>query len=138
MNSIPKANQKSVQEPKLLDRVRYKLRLQHTSIRTEKAYIGWITDFIYFHKIRNPIDMGVQEIEAYLTHLAVDRKLSASTQNQAFSALLYLYQQVLERELPRIDALRAKRPDRLPVVLSLEEVRRILDRLTGRERPDEC
>jgi hypothetical protein len=72
MNSIPKANHMPIRQPKLLDRVRNKLRLQHTSIRTEKAYLAWITDFIYFHKIRNPIDMGVPEIEAYLTFLPVE------------------------------------------------------------------
>jgi len=120
--------------PKLLDQVRAKLRLQHASIRTEEAYIQWITRFILFHKKRHPREMGSAELEAFLTHLAVDRQVSASTQNQAFSALLYLYQQVLNIELPRLDALRARRPERVPVVLSLEEVRAILDRMRGRER----
>jgi len=95
--------------PGLLDQVRAKLRLQHASIRTEEAYIQWITRFILFHKKRHPREMGPAEIEAFLTHLAIERQVSASTQNQAFSALLYLYQQVLNIELPRLDALRARR-----------------------------
>lgn len=125
---------KVTQPPKLLDRVRTKLRLQHTSIRTEEAYVSWIERFIRFHKMKHPNTMGVAEIEAFLNDLAVNRHVSASTKNQAFSALLYLYQQVLEMELPRVDALRARRPERIPVVLSQSEVRRILDRMQGRER----
>lgn len=85
--------------PKLLDQVRAKLRLQHASIRTEEAYVQWITRFIIFHNKKHPREMGPSEIEAFLNHLAVDRQVSASTQNQAFSALLYLYQQVLQIEL---------------------------------------
>jgi site-specific recombinase XerD len=119
---------------KLMDQVRGKLRLIHASIRTEKAYCDWILRYIKFHGIRHPNTMGVQEIEQFLSHLAVQRKASASTQNQAFSALLFLYQQVLQIDLPRVDALRANRPKRLPVVLSKDEVRRILDRLDGREK----
>ena len=121
-------------KPRLLDQVRAKLRLRHSSIRTEEAYVGWIERFIRFHQLKHPRDLGVPEIEAFLSDLAVNRRVSASTQNQAFSALLFLYRHILEIDLPRIDALRAKRPERLPVVLSVEEVRRILDRMSGRER----
>src|SRR6186713_1790591 len=90
-------------------------RLLHYSKRTEEAYADWIKQFILFHNKRHPSEMGGAEIEAFLTHLAVARKLSASTQNQAFSAPLFLDQQVLQAELPRLDHLRAKRPERLPV-----------------------
>ena len=123
-----------VQPPRLLDQLRAKTRLLHYSIRTEEAYVGWCTKYILFHNKRHPKDMGVPEIEAFLSYLATDRKVSASTQNQAFSAILFLYQQVLQIELSRIDALRAKRPERLPVVLSVDEVRAILDRMTGIHR----
>jgi len=128
-------SEKSAQSsPKLLDRVRNKCRVLHHSIRTEKAYIEWITRFILFHDKKNPKDMGGPEIEAFLTHLAVDRHVAASTQNQAFSALLFLYRAVLEVDLPIIQALRARRPERLPVVLSIDEVRSILDRMSGTQR----
>src|SRR4026208_1310014 len=83
------------QPPKLLDRVSAKLRLLHHSIRTEQAYVDWIRRFILFHNKRHPQDMGAPEIEAFLSHLAVDRQVAASTQNQAFSAILFLYQKVL-------------------------------------------
>jgi integron integrase len=118
----------------LLDQVRAKLRLQHASIRTEEAYVQWIIRFILFHNKRHPRDMGPREIESFLNHLAGQRRVSASTQNQAFAAILYLYHQVLSIKLPPIDSLRARRPERLPVVLSVEEVRAIFDRMQGRER----
>ena len=120
--------------PKLLDRVRARLRVVHASIRTEEAYVAWIERFIRFHGIKHPKEMNVPEIEAFLNDLAVNRQVSASTQNQAFSALLFLYQKVLEIDLPKIDALRAKRPERLPVVLSIDEVRSVLDRMAGRKK----
>lgn len=120
--------------PRLLDRLRAKTRLLHYSKRTEDAYADWVTKFILFHNKRHPAEMGPAEIEAYLTHLAADRKLAASTQNQALSAVLFLYHQILEIELPRVEFLRAKQPDRLPVVLSVDEVRAILDRMTGVHR----
>ncbi len=119
--------------PKLLDQVAAKMRLLHYSIRTEGAYVDWIRRFILFHNKRHPREMGGAEIEAFLTHLAVEGKVAASTQNQAFSALLFLYQKVLVMELPPLQALRAERPDRLPVVLALEEVRAILKELDGIE-----
>ena len=115
--------------PKLLDRVRHRLRLQHASLRTEHAYVSWIERFIRFHKLRHPSEMGVAEIERFLTYLAVERHISASTQNQAFNALVFLYQQVLEIDLGRFDALRARRTRRLPVVLSRGEVKQLLDGL---------
>jgi integron integrase len=118
--------------PKLLDQVRERLRVKHYSIRTETQYIQWIRRFIYFHGKRHPRDMGGPEVEAYLTHLAVDGHVAASTQNQALSALLFLYREVLEMELPWLDKVtRARRPKRLPVVLTREEVRRVLDGMAG-------
>src|SRR5262245_60511556 len=111
---------------KLLDQVRHQCRLRHYSIRTEDAYTAWIERFIRFHGIRHPDTMREAEIEAFLTHLAVEGHVSASTQNQAFSALLFLYTQVLQIELGRIDSLRAKRPERVPMVLSVAEVRQLL------------
>jgi integron integrase len=120
--------------PRLLDQVRAKLRLLHYAIRTEEAYVDWIRRFILFHHKRHPREMGAAEVEAFLTHLAVDGKVAASTQNQALAALLFLYQKVLEIELSRLDAVRARRPKRLPVVLSTDEVRAVLDGMTGTPR----
>lgn len=126
---------KSAAKPaQLLDRLRAKCRLLHHSLRTEEAYVDWSRRFFLFHNQKHPQEMGAKEIEAFLTNLAVERRLSASTRNQAFSAILFLFQRVLEIELPRIDALRAKRPERLPVVLSVDEVRLILDRMAGTPR----
>ena len=95
--------------PKLLDQVGAKMRLLHYSKRTERAYVDWIKRFILFHNKRHPREMGAPEIETFLTHLAVDGHVAASTQNQAFSALLFLYQKMLKIELPKLDALRAQR-----------------------------
>jgi len=121
--------------PKLLDVVRDKLRLKHYSIRTEEAYVDWIRRFIIFHKNRHPKEMGIPEIEAFLTHLAVKAEVAASTQNQAFSALIFLYREVLGIELDgRIDAMRAKKPQRLPTVLTQDEVRRVIAKLDGVHR----
>lgn len=117
----------AVGKPRLLDQVRRAMRTAHYAIRTEEAYLDWIRRFIFYHDKRHPADMGAEEITEFLTHLAVEGKVAASTQNQALSALLYLYQQVLKKELPRIDAVRATAPVRLPVVLSVAEVRRLLD-----------
>ncbi len=119
--------------PTLLGVVRDRLRLGHYSRRTEKAYVHWIRRFVRFHGRRHPRDLGKLEIEAFLTHLAVNRNVSASTQNQAFNALLFLYRQVLEIDLPRIDWVkRARTPRRLPVVLSPAEVFRVLSFLEGK------
>ncbi len=116
-------------KPKLLDQVRRKCRVLHYSFRTEKSYVDWIRQFILFHDKRHPLQMGQLEVEAFLSNLAVQRHVAASTQNQALAAILFLYQKVLDRDLPLIDAVRAKRPTRLPTVLSQDEVRRILDAL---------
>lgn len=119
--------------PRLLDQVREKLRLKHYSIRTEQAYLDWIKRFIFFHGKKHPAAMAAPEVEAFLTHLAVDRKVSASTQNQAMSAILFLYKEVLGHELEWLQNVeRAKRPLRMPVVLTGNEVRAVLARLEGR------
>jgi len=105
--------------PRLLDRVREAIRARHYSRRTEKAYVHWIRRFIFFHDKRHPADMGPAEVTAFLTSLAVRDKVAASTQNQARSALLFLYREVLGVELPWLDdVVRAKRPQYLPVVLT--------------------
>jgi integron integrase len=121
--------------PRLLDRVRRACRVRQFSARTEACYAGWAERFIRFHGLRHPGTMGAPEIEGFLTDLAVRGHVAASTQNQAFHALLFLYQQVLGIELPRLDALRAKRPKRLPTVLAPEEVRRFLDAVPGGDGP---
>jgi len=118
--------------PRLLDRVRAACRVRHYSLRTEDAYHDWIKRFILFHGKRHPQDMREREVNAYLTHLAVEGHVAASTQNQALAALLFLYQHVLERPLDRIEGVvRAVRPVRLPIVLSRQEVRAVLARLEG-------
>ncbi|MCU7918726.1 MAG: integron integrase [Candidatus Thiodiazotropha sp. (ex Epidulcina cf. delphinae)] len=119
-------------EPRLLDRVRAAIRKKGYSIRTEQAYVDWIRRFILFHDKRHPIEMEKAEIEAFLSHLAVNRNVAASTQNQALSALLFLYREALERDLPWLDNVtRAKKPRRLPVVLSADEVGGLLKKLSG-------
>ena len=118
--------------PRLLDQVRDRIRVKHYSIRTETQYVQWIKRYILFHGKRHPRDMGPKEMEAFLTHLAVEGNVSASTQNQALSALLFLYREVLEMEVPWLDkVVRAKRPQRLPVVLTKREVRAVLERMSG-------
>jgi integron integrase len=121
--------------PTLVSVVREKLRLRHYSLRTEKSYVGWIRRYIRFCGGRHPRDLGPGEITTYLTHLAVDLKVAAATQNQALQALLFLYRDVLGIELPHLDQMvRAYRPQRLPVVLSRDEVRRVFAGLRGRSR----
>ena len=118
--------------PKLFDQVRAKVRLKHYSIRTETQYVHWVKRFIVFHGKRHPKDMSAAEVEAFLSHLAVDGNVAASTQNQALSALLFLYRDVLGVDLPWMDeVIRAKRPARLPVVLTQREVTLVLDRMSG-------
>jgi integron integrase len=120
--------------PRLSDQVRDTLRRKHYSYRTEKTYLHWIRRFIYFHNKRHPRDMAEPEIAKFLTHLAVARRVSASTQNQALNAILFLYKQVIGREIGLIEGVvRAKRPERLPVVLTREEVNAVLARLSGRD-----
>ncbi len=118
--------------PRLLDRVREACRVRHFSLRTEDAYVDWIKRFIFFHDKRHPQDLGTAEINRFLTHLAVERRVAASTQNQAFAALIFLYRTVLEMDPGRIEGvIRARRPERLPVILSRDEVRALLGRLNG-------
>ena len=117
------------QPPRLLDQVRDAIRLRHFSLSTEKSYVHYIRDFILFHGKRHPKEMGVVEIRAYLSHLATQRNVAASTQTVALSALLFLYRHVLNIDLPYIE--RAKRSKRLPVVFTQAEVRQILDNLDG-------
>lgn len=113
----------SSESPRLLDQVREKIRLKHYSIRTEQAYIDWIRRYILFHGKRHPIDMGAQEVEVFLTDLAVNGKVASSTQNQAKSAVLFLYREVLGVVLPWLDGVEsAKASKRLPVVLTRDEV----------------
>ena len=119
-------------KPKLLDQMRAKIRFKHYSIRTEQTYVDWARRYILFHGKRHPKDMGAAEVEAFLTHLAVERKVSASTQNQARSALLFLYKEVLGIDLPWLDGVvAAKKGKRLPVVLTQHEARTLLDELSG-------
>ena len=119
-------------KPKLLDRVRNAVRVRHMARSTEKAYVYWCRRYILYHNVRHPLDMGKPEVEAFLTHLAVDQHVSASTQNQAFSALLFLYREVLEREFGWLDdVVRAKRSSRIPAVFTHTEATSILNRLTG-------
>jgi site-specific recombinase XerD len=117
---------------KLLDLVRQKIRLKHYSIRTEQAYADWIRRFILFHNKRHPASMGVPEIRAFLSHLAVERKVAASTQRQALNAIVFLYREILDQEVGWLGEIeQAKRPERLPVVFSRAEVRALLAHLDG-------
>jgi len=120
---------------RLLDRVRVAVKARHYSPRTEDAYVGWIRRFILFHDKRHPEEMGEPEITAFLSDLATEGRVAASTQNQALAALLFLYQRVLGRNLEWLaDVVHAKRPDRLPVVLSRDEVAAVLGRMRGMPR----
>jgi site-specific recombinase XerD len=120
-------------KPRLLDQVRDRIRVKHYSLRTEQAYIQWIKRFIFFYGKRHPKDMAAPDVEAFLSHLATEKNVSASTQSQALSALLFLYREVLGIELPWLENLtRAKKPQHLPVVLTVAEVKAVLVRLDGR------
>lgn len=122
----------TTQKPRLLDQVRQAIRIRHYSSRTEKAYVHWIKRFIFFHDKRHPAEMAEGEIARFLSSLASDGHVSASTQNQAFNALLFLYKEVLGKKIGLIEGvLRAKHPLRLPVVLTKEEVKRVIDRISG-------
>jgi integron integrase len=132
--ATPNLSDKSptTKSPKLLDQVRDKLRVKHYAIRTETTYVDWIKRYIYFHDKTHPKDLGAQDVEAFLTHLAVAGRVSASTQNQAKSAILFLYREVLEIQLPWLDNVtQAKAPKKLPVVLTVAEVQSVLSRLSG-------
>ncbi|MGI9087094.1 MAG: integron integrase [Chthoniobacterales bacterium] len=125
----------AAQPPKLLDRVRATVRTKRYSPRTEEAYLIWIRRFIRFHGIRHPQEMGADEVKAFLSHLATELDVAASTQNQAFSALLFLYREVLNQKLPWIDDItRAKRLPKLPVVFTQAEARAVLARIQGTPR----
>ena len=118
--------------PRLLDQLRHQIRLRHYSIRTEQTYVEWTRRFILFHCKRHPAEMGAIEVTAFLTHLAVDRHVASSTQNQAKSALLFLYRHVLRVDLPWLDeVIGAKEQRRLPVVLTPIEVRSLLSEMSG-------
>ena len=122
----------SQDSPKLLDRLRAEIRVRHYSLRTEQAYVDWARRFILFHNKRHPKEMGAAELRDFLSHLAVDRNVSASTQNQAKSALLFLYREVLKIELPWLEeVISAKTAKRLPVVLTQLETRQLLGAMSG-------
>ena len=119
-------------KPRLLDQVRETIRVKHYSPKTERAYVGWVRRYIIFHGKRHPAEMGADHVAQFLSHLALEARVAASTQNQAFNALLFLYRQVLHIDLGQIaGAVRAKRPKRLPVVLTREEVDLVLSLLEG-------
>ncbi len=121
--------------PKLLERLRREIRLRHYSRRTEQAYVNWVRRFVVFHEMRHPEVLGEREMSEFLTHLATVERVSASTQNQAMGALLFLYREVLRRRVGWLEqVVRARRPVRLPVVLTREEVKSVLGRMSGQAR----
>ena len=121
-NTMPAAR-----APKLLDQLRDAIRTKHYSLRTEQAYVQWVRRYIHFHGLRHPSELGKEHVEAFLTSLAVERHVSASTQTQALSALLFLYKEILRLDLPWLtDVTRAKKPVRLPTVLTRDETQRLL------------
>jgi site-specific recombinase XerD len=116
---------------KLLDHARDLMRIRHLSIRTEEAYLAWIKQYILFHHKQHPAKLGAKDVSSFLSYLAVERHVSASTQNQALSAILFLYREVLEQEIDWIaDAVRAQKPKRLPVVFTKQEAQAVLMRLS--------
>jgi len=131
----PSDKSETDRKPKLMDRLREALRSRHYSRRTEQTYCHWVKRFIFFHKVRHPAEMAEPEINDFLTHLAVKEKVSASTQNQALSALLFLYRHVIGREVGDLGkVIRARKPKRLPVVLTRDELRTVLNHLKGEQR----
>ncbi|MGQ0550462.1 MAG: integron integrase [Armatimonadota bacterium] len=129
---MPDCGPAGAHQPRLLDSVRDAVRARHYSRRTEEAYVAWIRRYVLFHGKRHPAEMGAAEITQFLTSLAVQRKVAAATQNQALSALLFLYREVLDQEIPWLDSVvHAKRPRRLPVVLTRDEIRAVVDQLNG-------
>ena len=134
-HDVPPTTAAVASSPKLLDRVRWHLRVKHYSIRTEQAYVDWIRRYILFHHKRHPNEMGEGQITEFLTHLAVEKQVAASTQNQAFAALLFLYQKVLNRKLDFIDNVqRVTRPAKLPVVFTRAEAHVVLAQMHGEHR----
>ena len=131
-SAVQETSQATAPKPRLLDRVREAIRARHYSRRTEKTYVTWIRRYILFHGKRHPAEMGARELERFLTWLDVEGKVTAATQNQALSPLLFLYRQVLQQEVPWLNGMvRAKQPQRLPVVLTRDEVRAMLQHLEG-------
>ena len=120
-------------KPKLLDQVRSAIRTKHYSIRTEEAYVTWIKRYILFHKKRHPLEMGEQEINRFLTHLAVNDHVSASTQNQALCAIVFLYKHVIKNDLGDLEIAWAKKPKKLPEVFTHEEAQNIIAKLSDVE-----
>jgi integron integrase len=132
LNYKPGTEMPAAKQPKLLEQVRQAIRTRHYSARTEKAYVHWIKRYIFFHSKRHPLEMGEAEVGRFLSALAIELRVSASTQNQALNALLFLYKEVLHKQIGFVDGVvRAKRPHRLPVVLTRQEVRSIVERLQG-------
>lgn len=132
INKTTKSGKPILQSPRLLDQLRESIRYKHYSLRTEQAYVYWVRWFIRFHGLRHPKDMGATEVEAFLRYLASERKISASTHKVALSALLYLYKEVLDIELPWMEQInRPAAQRRLPVVLGQDEIKKIFDHLTG-------
>jgi integron integrase len=129
-SSLPVPRQQN--KPKLLDQVRELMRLRHYSLRTEEAYVGWMRRYILFHGKRHPRDLGESDIARFLSNLAIEGRVAASTQNQALNALLFLYKEVLRREIGFIgETVRVRRPAKLPAVLSRSEVKAVLEHLPG-------
>jgi site-specific recombinase XerD len=118
-------------QPRLLDQLREQLAVRHRSPRTVEAYVGWVRRYLRFHGLRHPSLLGPGEVSAFLSHLAIADRVSASTQNQALAALLFLYDKVLGAKLPEMEIARARRPTRLPTVMSRDEVRGLLSKLEG-------
>ena len=118
---------------KVEDRIREKMRFKHYSLRTEESYVGWYRRFVRFHGLRHPEELGAAEVEAFLTDLAVRKRVVAATQNQALNALVFLFKDVLEKPFEGVDAMRAQVSRRLPVVLSVEEMQKLLMVMTGEE-----
>ena len=127
----PSGTSETYRKPKLIDCLREALRSRHYSNRTEQTYCHWVKRFIFFHKVRHPAEMGAPEINTFLTHLAVKEKVSASTQNQALAALLFLYRHVIGREIGDLGTvIRARKPTHLPVVMTRDEVKAVLSNLS--------
>lgn len=136
MVQVMSVNTTSGQPKKLLDQVRDKIRFKHYSLSTEDTYISWIKQFILFHGKRHPVEMGAVEVERFLTYLATERHVYSSTQNQALSAILFLYREVLAVELTWLDGFqRSKKPRRLPVVLTMAEVHALLKQAEAAPEP---
>jgi len=124
-----------MEQPRLLDLVPAELSLRHYSLRTHEVYIQWIKRYIFFHKKKHPKEMGKIEVESFLSYLATEKNVAASTQNQALSAILFLYKHVLKQEIEWIEnVVRAKRPKYLPTILSPEEVRMVISTLSGKNQ----